>query len=178
MYVSSTEGQIVGIFPRHVAIYWCKKHWESSRVLTSHCSSLLDSFPPDSSMTLRISSNSFSAFATSSLESLSCLQRKHKLKDDRWDTLTMNRNVLFFFYFVLTTEKHAHNHAGTENLHRLFFFKNKTPTSPFHFTSSTCKLLLTPINIMLFFLFYIAFGLSQQLAFWDCSSDNESLSDK
>lgn len=45
--------------------------------LTSHCRSLLESFPPDSSITLWIPSSSFSAFATSSLESFS-LQEKHE----------------------------------------------------------------------------------------------------
>lgn len=49
--------------------------------LTSHCRSLLDSFPPDSSITLWISSSSFSAFVTSSLESFR-LQEEHKCADE------------------------------------------------------------------------------------------------
>lgn len=93
MDIISTEGSKKCYFSFHVVVFLIADVSFVSRFLTSHWSTLLDSFPPDSSMTLRISSSSFSAFAASSLESLSCLQMKHKLKDGRWDTMTMNEKV-------------------------------------------------------------------------------------
>lgn len=76
-----------------------KESWVWPCFLTSHCSTLLDSFPPESSITLRISSSSFSAFAASSLESLSCLQMKHNWQPA--DETLRPRMKRFFFFFLL-----------------------------------------------------------------------------
>lgn len=56
--------------------------------LTSHCRSLLDSFPPDSSITLWIPSSSFSALATSSLESFSLQEKQECAKDSYCSKIT------------------------------------------------------------------------------------------
>ena len=82
-----------------------KRSWVWPCSLTSHCSTLLDSFPPESSITLRISSSSFSAFAASSLESLSCLQMKHNWQPADETLRPRMKRFFFFFNFIERIKK-------------------------------------------------------------------------
>lgn len=82
-YTTNTQKLSQSIHPSiHLEKVWGRlKSVNKHGSLTSHCRSLLDSFPPDSSITLWISSSSFSAFVTSSLESFR-LQEEHKCADE------------------------------------------------------------------------------------------------
>lgn len=69
------------LLPSREGMRWSEVNEKKHSSLTSHCKTLLDNFPPDSSITLWISSSSFSAFVTSSLESF-CLKEEHKCADE------------------------------------------------------------------------------------------------
>lgn len=97
--------------------------WKGETPLTSLCSTLLDSFPPDSWMTLRISSSSFSAFAASSFESFSCLQLKHNFKKKRLQMRHCGHEQIKVF-----TLQHAAGEEQSISVHQMSARKN--PSGP------------------------------------------------
>lgn len=108
--------------------------WKGETPLTSLCSTLLDSFPPDSWMTLRISSSSFSAFAASSFESFSCLQLKHNLKKKTKqaadETLWPWTDKGFHFVGIKSSTLQQHAAGGEQSISVHQMSARKNPSGP------------------------------------------------